>query len=121
MAATLEGFVFNEGAFTAFVNDPGGPIAGILSDIAEAAVVNAQETVGTDWFGSHQATNPPPGPPYRRTGDMQASIRATPPFQGRDGVIEVDAVVDAVHRGFPYPVWLLIQGYRFLDVEALSA
>lgn len=115
----LEGFDFNTVNFERMMTDTNGPLAEILVRTAETVVVAAQETVGRDWYGEHKATNPPPGPPYRRTGDLQQSIHATPPFI--EGVVTVDVVADAVHRGFAYPHWLLQQGYLFVDLQALSA
>ena len=116
----LVAFDFNEASFHHFMTDTSGELAHTLEDIAGAIAVKTQETVGTDWFGSHAASNPPPGPPYRRTGDLQASIRATPATVFA-GVMDASVIADAVHRGFPYPLWLRVQGYRFVDLEGISA
>lgn len=116
----LVAFNFNETAFQHFMTDTTGELAQTLEDIAEAVAVKAQETVGTEWAGQHVATNPPPGPPYKRSGDLQASIRATPATVFA-GTMESAVIADASHRGFPYPLWLRIQGYRFVDLEGISA
>ncbi len=117
--ATLEAFVFNEAGFHHFLTDTSGELAHTLEGIAEAVAVKAQENVGRDWSGSHVASNPPPGPPYRRSGDLQASIRATPATVFA-GVMESAVIADATHRGFAYPIWLRIQGYRFVDLEGIA-
>lgn len=110
-------FVFNTLGFERFVTDTNNDLARDLESIGEAIAVAAQENVGTQFpIG---ATNPPPGPPYRRTGDMQASIRSTPAVV-TGPTMEVHVVADATHRGFVYPFWLRSQGYELVDLATFS-
>ncbi len=113
----LSTFEFNALGFEAFVTNTGGLLAQDLEDIAEAVAVAAQENVGTQW--SRLALNPAPGPPYRRSGDLQNSIRATPATVF-GGTMESSVVADSAHRGFPYPLWLRIQGYEFVDLASFQ-
>ena len=113
----MSSFVFDQAGFTHFLTDTNNDLARALEDTAEAIAVAAQENVGTDY--SRFALNPPPGPPYRRTGDLQASIRATPATVFGPAM-EANVICDATHRGFPYPLWLRIQGYQFVDLASFE-
>ena len=122
-------FDFNQAGFDRFLTDTNGQLANTLEEIGDAVAVLAQETVGVDrpepralvgpLYWGRQALNPEPGPPFLRSGDLQASIRATPAELTSDG-LQVSVIADAAHRGFAYPFWLLQNGYRFVDLERLS-
>lgn len=121
--------MFDTANFERMMTDTNGPLAEVLTRTAEAITVAAQETVGIDrpepralqpplYYG-REALNGAPGPPYRRSGDLQASMRPSQPYL--QGTVVVDVVADAVHRGFAYSHWLLQEGYLFVDLQAISA
>lgn len=62
--------------------------------------------------------NPPPGPVYRRTGDLKASVVRTPAIADGTGLV-VYVRAPAVHRGFVYATRLIERGYRFVTVAIL--
>lgn len=111
-------FDFNEAGFLHFLTDTNGNLARTLEGVADAVVVAAQENVGRQRPG-WVTLNAPPGPPYRRTGDLQNSIRATPAIVFGPS-IEVNVIADAAHRGFPYPIWLRSEGYEFVDLASFE-
>lgn len=113
----MDAFVFNEPGFEHFVTDTSGQLAAILFTIGETIAIAAQETLGVQFPGG---PNPAPGPPYRRTGDLQNSIRATHPHVTGLGM-QVDVIANSAHRGFAYPQWLLYQGYQFVAPNYLSS
>lgn len=113
----LTDLVFNAAGFERFLTDTNNGLARDMEAVGEAIAIAAQENVGTQWPVG--ASNPPPGPPYRRTGDMQASIRATPAVV-HGPTMEVNVIVDSTHRGFAYPFWLRSQGYEFVDLSSFS-
>lgn len=110
--------ILNEAGLTVLFTDPDGGIARTLEDTGEAIAIAAQENVGTG-FTTRFGTNPPPGPPLKRTGDLQNSIRSTPAIV-YGGTLEVNVVADAAHRGFAYPLWLRYQGYEFVNLESFQ-
>ena len=110
-------FVFDQAGFTSFLTDTNNALARTLEDTAEAIAVSAQENVGTQIM--RFAPNPAPGPPYRRTGDLQASIRATSVIVFGP-TMEANVICDATNRGFPYPIWLRINGYEFVNLASFE-
>lgn len=119
--ANLTGFDFHQSSFLALVNDPDGGVARALLEEGERVVTASREYVGTQWSGGR--SDPPQ--PFRRSGDLQASIRAERP-RVIDGVIQVQVVADAAHRGWLYPQ-ILREGadplrgpYQFVDLDSLS-
>lgn len=89
---------------------------------AQRIVEKTQVNLGVQYLPPER--NPAPGPPRRRTGDLQDSIRTT----GRNLEGNVEVVALATHGGWPYPRTLLEGGsrtgqYKFIteaDLEALS-
>jgi hypothetical protein len=62
--------------------------------------------------------NPPPGPVFRRSGDLRDHTHRTA------AIIETDTLTvyvrsNAQHRGFTYATKLLERGYRFVTVAIL--
>ena len=62
--------------------------------------------------------NPPPGPVYRRSGDLKASVQRTPAIADAASLV-VYVRAPAQHRGFTYATRLLERGYRFVTVAIL--
>ena len=112
-------FVPNPTGLKLLFTNPNGGIARHLEDIGERIALLSQATVGVEYSRWTQGNNPPPGPPYRRTGDLQQSIRSTPAIVYGDSV-EVNVVADPSHRGFSYSLWLRKQGYEFVDLQRLQ-
>lgn len=127
--------MIDEAAIRRLATEPGGGIALAVEETAQAFVEDAQRTLSIDvvytgYFSSQvegvfrrfprSAPNPPPGPPRRRTGDLQRSIRWT-----RDPAIDPAAVYvisDAAtsshrHDNPDYSALLRSQGYKFLSFE----
>lgn len=103
------------------MTDPNGGVARELTRQGQRVVVASQQYVGRDVPGSfgRQWRNPAPGPPLRRTGDLQASIRATEP-RVVNGVLQVQVLADAAHRGYVYPQLLQERGYLFVDLDSMG-
>ena len=110
-------FVPNEAGIKLLFTDTTGLLAQHLEATGDAIVVLTQETIGDQWPVGR--LNPPAGPPFRRSGDMQASIRSNHARVAGDSM-EVDVTVDAAHRGFNYPELLLQRGYQFVDLGSLQ-
>jgi hypothetical protein len=112
----MSAFVFDDVAFEAFVNNPVGGIAKQLSEEADRIVVAAQAYVGTQWPGG--LSSPPQ--PFRRSGELQATIRALEPLV-IGGELQVLVWADPTNPrdGFGYAPWLMEQGFRFVDLDAL--
>ena len=68
--------------------------------------------IGTPYPG-WPALNPPPGPPMRRTGDLQRSVRQTVALADADGMY-VLVIGQAEHRGYRYANELIRRNYRFV-------
>lgn len=113
----MSSFVYNPSFLEHFLTDTDNGLARDLEATGEAIAVAAQENVGTQYPPG--AVNPAPGPPYRRTGDLQASIRPTPATVFGP-TMEVNVVADATHRGFAYPIWLRFQTYQFVDLSSFQ-
>lgn len=110
--------ILNEAGIIHLFTDTDGGIARSLEDTGEAVAIAAQENVGSQ-FTARFSLNPPPGPPMRRSGDLQNSIRSTPAIVVTGGM-EVNVVADSSHRGFAYPIWLRAQGYKFVNLESFA-
>ena len=105
----------NEVNLAAFLYDPAGGVSKFMETvIAPDILALAKLTISRPFpgHGPRGTRFPPPGPPYLRTGDLQASlsITATP---GPTGT-EYDIVTNAVHRGVNYGLILKARGYHFL-------
>jgi hypothetical protein len=109
-------FVFDYLSFEAFVNNPIGPIARRLSEEGDRIVVAAQGYVGTQWPGGPSS----PPQPFRRSGELQATIRALEPLV-IGGELQVILWADPTNErdGFAYAPWLRERGYQFVDLDAL--
>lgn len=114
--------VISDAAISAFVNQVDSVVALEMVRQAEAVFVrDAQDNLnvprphrGRTGFG----TNPPPGPPYRRSGDLVRSIHAEAP-QIESGHLVVYVASDpssSSHEHYQpdYARWLLDQQYDFL-------
>lgn len=110
-------FIFNAAGFEHFLTDTNNGLARDLEAVGEAIAIAAQENVGTQWPVG--AINQPPGPPYRRSGKLQDSIRSTPAVV-HGPTMEVNVIADATNRGFAYPIWLRFQTYEFVDLASFS-
>lgn len=107
--------VIDDAALAALLNSPTGPIANEVARVANTTVLAiAQATISRPWAGSYGPTNPPPGPPLLRTGDLRNSLTAISVPGGSGIGAEVDIVPLAIHRGKNYGQILLARGYRFL-------
>ncbi len=108
-------FVFNPAGLLALTTNPAGGIARELEQQGDRIVVAARGYVGTQWPGGPSA----PPQPFRRSGDLQASIRRT---EARvvSGVLQVQLVADAAHGGYLYPDLLRQNGFQFVDLDALG-
>jgi hypothetical protein len=109
------------GVIARMVNDPNGPVARVLEAEGRRVVVQAKIHIGRGVSAHFHSTwrNPPPGPPMRREGDLQASLISTDAQIGPEG-IEVLCRAPAVHRGYPYGERLIAREYKFVDLTRLS-
>ena len=118
--------VINSGAILAFVNQPGGPVAVVMEDVASIIFAeDARENLnvnrphrGRDGSGR----NPPPNPPFRRTGDLVRSINVEP-AKVDSGELTVYVSSDPgssshYHYQPDYARWLLDEQYEFLTPAA---
>ena len=110
----MSSFVFNEAGFREMITDTTGGIANELEQQGERIVTAAQGYVGTQWPGGPSS----PPQPFRRSGDLQASIHAIEPLV-IGGVLQVQIWADAVHGGVVYPLILREKGFQFVDLESL--
>lgn len=121
-----------DAAISALARDPGGGIARALTLFAQEQVVDARETLKEPrqratpfqiWAvraagGIHTTDNPPPGPPFKRSGELIKSIAVLPPEVDSRGMkVQVVATATAKHDGFAYPRHLRNHGYHFLSWE----
>lgn len=124
----------DEAAIKRLAREPGGGIALAVEETAQAFVEDAQRTLSVPQVYSGFVTvmkggvfrrvgrafpNPPPGPPRRRTGDLQRSIRWT---RGGLDPAAVYVISDAAtssnyHDNVNYSALLRSQGYKFLSFE----
>jgi hypothetical protein len=110
--------VFLDAEFDAFVNDISGPIANELERVATVAVLpDAWALLDRPWAGWGDL-NPPPGPPRKRTGDLQDSLEVIPAVVALnltgDLGVAVYVAADPEHNGFKYALHLREQGYKWL-------
>jgi hypothetical protein len=61
------------------------------------------------------APNPPPGPPFRRTGDLINSLGVSSPVREGRWLV-VYGTANATHGGFLYPEHLRKRGYQFFPL-----
>ena len=112
-------FVPNPTGIKLLFMNPAGGIARHLESVGEAVAVLSQETVGVEYQRFSQGTYQLGDPPYKRSGDLQRSIRSTPALVYGE-TVEVNVVADPSHRGFAYALWLRAQGYKFVDLQKLQ-
>ena len=131
----MKAITIDSAAIKRLVSDPGGGIALALEETAQAFVEDAQRTldipqVFSGYFTSrtpegflrHGRTafsNPPPGPPRRRTGDLVRSIKWTRDPARPNAVYVVSDPGTQVYRHDTvlYSKLLRDQGYKFLSFE----
>jgi len=113
--ASLMSFVPNVAGLEFLFTNPTGGIADELSAQGDRLVAVSRDYLGTQWPGGPSS----PPQPFRRSGDLQASIRATEP-RVVDSVLQVQLVADATHRGWAYPFVLRERGFQFIDLDVLS-
>lgn len=117
--------IINDGAIRAFVNKTDGVVALEMERLAEAIFVrDAQDNLnvprphgGRDGLGM----NKPPGPPFKRSGDLVRSIHAeAPKIEGAGLVVYVSSdPTSSSHKHYQpdYAQLLLNQQYDFLTPE----
>lgn len=132
----------NQGAVDAMLLSEAGPVAAYLTVVTESVVLpearDALAIPAIRWNSNRLsdsalsgppgivsgrsgttrntwAPNPPPGPPYRRTGDLIASLGVHPPTRDEKGLV-VYGTATARHGGWLYPEILIQRGYRFLPL-----
>lgn len=110
-----------DSAIREVVNSPGGSIAEALTANAAEFVRDAKNTLSLPRISG--TTNPAPGPPRRRSGDLFNSITQTTPVIDFDtGLIAVTVFSDKnvythPHHDELHGQWLLDHGYKFLSFE----
>lgn len=110
----LASFSFNEVALDALLNSPTGPLADEMRRVANTTLLEiARNYINRPWPGGYGPINPPPGPPYRRTGDLRDSLTV----ESSPSSPEATIVPTAIHRGANYGEILKNRGYRFLPDE----
>lgn len=107
-------------AIEAMIHSPSSPVVQACEALAQSFADDARATLGIQRIGRYP--NPAPGPPRRRTGDLQRSIKVAPPEFDPGLVVYVIADASIANhpkgRGGPYyPKWLLDNGYKFLSFE----
>jgi len=110
-------YVDHDAALKALVNNPEGGVARELQRVGDRIADLARESIGTDWVRG--VLNPPPGPPKRRSGDLQNSIRREDAVTTTDG-LAVYVTASSEHRGADYSLILRGQGYVFLDLDQIG-
>jgi hypothetical protein len=103
------------------LTNPKGGIARELERVGDRVVVETKINLGRqapNYFRSAfggTLRNPPPGPPHRRSGDLQSSVRRED-ARIEQGTLVVECVAPAVHRGWYYDQELRRRGYKFVDL-----
>lgn len=132
---------FNEGVIESLLS-PSGPVAAFVDAVMETTVlpeardalaipairftsnrVSDEGLRGPPILGRGASTvrntwspNPPPGPPYRRSGDLIASLGFTPAIREGRWLVSY-GTAPATHGGFLYPELLRQRGYKFLPLD----
>lgn len=109
-----------EAGIEEMATQPNGAVAHACNALAQQFAEDARATLGVQKSGNYP--NPAPGPPRRRSGDLQRSIKVAPPEIDSEGLV-VYVISDAsiANHGDPrgpyYTRWLLDHGYKFLSFE----
>lgn len=112
MSVTL---VYNEGAFQALAHSR--EIGMELERHGARIATGIKSLIGVQYPGG---PNPAPGPAYRRTGDLQDSVRPTPALADEQSLYVV-VFADARHGGHLYATTLAERGYVFVTDAILRA
>lgn len=115
MAEVIKFVVSPKGWNDLFLN-PTSEIAEFLEELGEKIAEAARQTLGDPYVRGQ--LNPPPGPPKRRTGDLQASVKSEPPII-EEGAITINVTASSIHRGADYAIILRNQGYEFVNLELI--
>jgi len=114
----VSNYAFFRQQFYAQIMNPAGGVARELEAAADTMVGRAKDALGEDAprpWGS--VPHPPPGPPWRRTGDLQNSIQRTAAIPGAPNPLgpDIAAYVTAYseHGGVDYAAILRERGYKF--------
>ena len=91
------------------------PVGAMLEQHGDRIAKSIRTRIDVEYPGGR---NPPPGPVYRRTGDLRDHTHRTPAFVDGD-TLTVYVRSNAVHGGFHYAERLLERGYRFVTVAIL--
>jgi len=104
----------NDAAIVSLVNNPYHGVIDVMDEVAGKLVSAVQMNLNEPWYQGI-GTNPPPGPPRRRTGALLESIHFSGPLLGEDGLIQLVVGTD-VHnlKGSNYGRELLNAGYKFV-------
>lgn len=106
--------VINPAVLEPLLNSPNGPVAGVLMFVAEDIVQETKVQLSVPYIRGTRT--PKGGPPRARSRDLLNSVHAEAPRE-IDGVLTVQCIADAVHRGWYYGQILRDEGYVFIDLE----
>jgi hypothetical protein len=90
----MSSFQINEAAIEAFARDPNGALAIELNNQADRVVELAKRRLGIQHTGGAGA--PAGGPPFRRSGELQDSVKKLPVEVGEDGLV-INIVATAIY------------------------
>jgi hypothetical protein len=130
----MTSFTYFPAAMKQVVNEPRGGVETTLLFWATKAQNRTKERLSSPYAPGQRSrfqrgafssaghyTNPPPGPPKKRSGDLVDSIRVGSPYIAENGLIAVPVNSVAVHRGTNYSQWLRDEGYVFIRPEQIVA
>jgi hypothetical protein len=110
------GVSFFPGNFARFIANPQGGVAQFLEGQGERVAASARESLSDPYIPG--TTNPIPGPPKRRTGDLVSTVAVSRMVVSfGDPVVLVTA--SSFHGGLDYALELRILGYKFVDLKQL--
>jgi hypothetical protein len=102
-------FKFNEAALNTLLSTPTGAFNEFLNRVGQRLQQIAQDTLSRPYPGG---LNPPPGPPYLRSGDLRASVTYQIVTDSSGPTVYVTA--SSVHRGADYARILQDRNYTFV-------
>jgi hypothetical protein len=110
-------FVPNEAGIKLLFTDTTSPLAYLMVVVGDRIVDSSKQYVGINWPGGK--SDPPQ--PFKRSGNLQDSIRATEPLLIGDEM-QVLVIADPANErdGFLYAPWLRERGYEFVDLGSLQ-
>ena len=103
--------------FVALFANPNNEIARFVEGQGDRVVDATKQNLGTPY--RRPFLNPPPGPPQKRSGDLQGSVMRRSATVGAEG-LEVLVTSSAEHRGADYSRILRDREYEFINLEALQ-